>query len=144
MWLHSRGASYHAWARAHQEASTIFEPGSIAAASAHAGRPRAVFKPPHAVRAHVSAAHSTRKALDSPVPTNPVLATSSRGTASLAQQIGEIALLLLSGIAIAVGLAPPAQLRRLAPLLTPLEFRIAAVAAGVTIAVVVAAIGFIG
>jgi hypothetical protein len=66
------------------------------------------------------------------------------GTISPAQQIGEIALLLLSGIAVAVGLAPPAQLRRLAPVLTPLEVRIAAVAAGVTIAVVVATIGFIG
>jgi hypothetical protein len=63
---------------------------------------------------------------------------------SLAQRIGEIALLLLSGIAIAVGFAPPAQLRRVVSVSAPTEFRIAAVAAGITIAVVVATFSYIG
>lgn len=144
LWLRSRGASYAGWARAHRGASTVFEPGRSAVASARSGRPSAVFKPPAATSTQTSAARTTRTTRHSAVRKSPAVEASRGGTVSLAQQIGEIALLLLSAVAVAVGLAPPAQLRRLAPVLTPLEFRIAAVAAGVTIAVVVATIGFIG
>jgi hypothetical protein len=144
LWLRSRGASYVGWARAHRGASRVFEPGGAAVASAHGGRPSAVFKPPAATSTNTSAVRTTRTTGHSVVRKSPEVKASRGGTISPAQQIGEIALLLLSGIAVAVGLAPPAQLRRLAPVLTPLEVRIAAVAAGVTIAVVVATIGFIG
>ena len=144
-WLRSRGASYSTWAHLHGDATKAFESRRAAAESTRRGHQGGVsFKPPAATATNRSAAHSPRQVRQSTVRKSPVVQASAHGTVPLGQRIGEIVLLLLSGISVAVGLAPPAQLRRLAPVFTPLEFRIAAVAIGVTIAAVVATIGFIG
>jgi hypothetical protein len=143
-WLRSRGASYSTWAHLHGDATKVFEPGRVAAASTRQRHHGVSFKPPATTATNRSAARSSRQVRPSAVRKSPVVQASAQGTVSPAQRVGEIVLLLLSGIAVAVGLAAPAQLRRLAPVSTPLEFRIAAVATGVTIAAVVATIAFIG
>jgi hypothetical protein len=114
------------------------------------GHTSSVFKPPvlapglkSATRPAPSAESARKVVAPAPAGRKPALQPSPRARISLAQQIGEIALLLLSGLAIAIGFAPSAQLRRLAHVSAPLEFRIAAVAAGITIAVVVATVSFI-
>jgi len=121
-----------------------------AASKRRVGHTSTVFKPPVlapslklAMRPAPNAESARQFDHASALP-KPAVQAPTRAHVSLAQRIGEIALLLLSGFAIAVGFAPPAQLRRVASVSAPTEFRIAAVAAGITIAVVVATFSYIG
>jgi hypothetical protein len=164
-WLRNRGASYGHWASLHSDASAVIEPGRPAVAKSHrsaarsapkagskrrVGHTSAVFRPPVlapslklAIRTAPNAESARQVDHASALP-KPAVHAPPRAHVSLAQRIGEIALLLLSGFAIAVGFAPPAQLRRVVSMSAPTEFRIAAVAAGITIAVVVATFSYIG
>jgi hypothetical protein len=126
-------------------------PAPKRASKRNVGRTSRGFKPPVLAPGLMAAARPAANAEPAqnvdhaaPAGTKPAVRPLPTVRISLAQRIGEIALLLLSGLAIAIGFAPPAQLRRLTRVSAPLEFRIAAVAAGVTIAVVVATVSLIG
>jgi hypothetical protein len=138
-WLHSRGTSYRAWARSHPQASSIFEPGRPTRTAAPKRRPpTAAAGPDKSTRVKANPAPQVRAAAPrtTVVPSGP----------SLLHVVGLIVLLVVAALAIAAGMAPPYELWRLhvVPGPVPAEVRVAAVAAGVTISIVVAAVSALG
>jgi hypothetical protein len=138
-WLHSRGTSYRAWARSHPQARSIFEPGHPATRVAPRPKPRPpaeAARPAKSKSPKPSATHVTAASRTSVV----------RPGASLLHVVGLIALLVVAALAIAAGVVPPYELWRLRLVSGPVpaEIRVAAVAAGITISIVVAAVSALG
>jgi hypothetical protein len=150
-WLHARGVSYDAWANAHPDESAVFEgrrgtpPSTTSeAAPKPAAAQRTAAPEPAATTTAGATATDTTPAPQSPAPAH---ATTSAPTShSLLHSLGLIALLLVAALALATGLTPPRELLRLRLVQgpVPVEVRVFAVAAGVTISIVVAAVTVLG